>query len=221
MPSVRSLLLGKVMYLKSNLSLVVVALALLCPCAFAQKLADVEPLGVQKKRGWVIPNLRNFRDGVRSPLMVVGPEGKHTLYATEIDLHGGGILLWDAAYYREEHGKRDLIGSPLDARSIYRLDVDGNVFGYIAYGSGAEITKSMPNRSASEFISLGCVMGYAYYDLDGDGRFELLARSNQLGGASIYVPSWVFKEQCVPNNPPARSNIGMHPTPRKRASHRR
>lgn len=211
------------MSLRASVTLAVAALALLCPRAFGQRLADSAPLGVTKKRGWVIPNLRNFRDGARSPLMAVGPEGKHTLYATEVDLHGGGILLWNAAYYREEGGKRSLIDSPLDAQSIYRLDVDGKVFGYIAYGSGAGITKLMPNRSASEFISMGCMMGYAYYDLDGDGRLELLARSERLGDAKIYVPSWVFDERS--NRPSERratlSNNGMHSTPRKRASHAR
>ncbi len=207
------------MYLKSDLSLVVVALALLCPCAFAQKLADAPPPGVTKKHGWVIPNLRNFRDGARSPLMAVGPEGKHTLYATEVDLHGGGILLWDAAYYRDEGGKRSLIDSPLDATSIYRLDVNGKVFGYIAYGSGAIITKLRPNRSASVFVSAGCYMGYAYYDLDGDGRFEFLARSNQIGGASVYIPSWVFEVKRSPNRSATRPNNGTRPTPYHAVSH--
>jgi hypothetical protein len=199
---------------RKNVSLTLAALALLCACAFGQKRADAPPLGVVKRRGWAIPNLRNFTDGPRRPLTSIPLEGGHTLYATEVDLRGGGILLRDTAYYRDEGGKRKLIDSPLDATSVFRLDVDGNVFGYIAYGGGAIITKSTPGGSAPPFISAGCYMGYAYYDMDGDGRFEILARSNQLGGASIYIPSWVFGErrERPPQSGGERFNKGMHPT---------
>jgi hypothetical protein len=37
-------------------------------------------------------------------------------------------------------------------------------------------------------------MGYAYYDLNGDGRFEMLARAERLRGANIFIPSWVLQD---------------------------
>ena len=164
--------------------------------AVGQRLVDVRPDGVLKLRGWVIPNLRNFRDGERVPVMAVGPGGKHTLYATEINLpEGGGILLWDAAYYKVENGRRMLHESPISANPITKLDVDGRVFAYLAYGTGVAITEFNRRRpSESTFIFLSCFMGYAYYDLDGDGKFELLAASERLRGANLFIPSWVLRD---------------------------
>jgi hypothetical protein len=108
---------------------------------------------------------------------------------------GGGILLWDAAYYRVENGKRSLHGSPISANPVTRLDVDGRVFAYLAYGMGVAISEFNRRRPAeSTFNFLGCFMGYAYYDLDGDGRFELLATSEKLRGANIFIPSWVLRD---------------------------
>jgi hypothetical protein len=181
-------------------SLMRMALLLVIPfltsvSVFGQQVVGVQPEGVAKARGWVMPDLYNFRDRERVPVMPVSAEGKRTLYATEIDLpEDGRILLEDAAYYRAENGRRDLIESPIAARSITRLDVDGKVFAYIAYGAGVAITKSRRRPTVSTIITLGCLMGYAYYDLDGDGKFELLARSDRLPGAKIFIPAWVLRD---------------------------
>lgn len=168
---------------------------LVCAPVLGQRVVDVQPEGVVKLRGWVIPHLRHLRDRERVAVMPVGAEGKHTLYATEIGIpEDRAIVLADAAYYRVEDGRRDLIGSPIDARSLTRLDVDGRVFAYIAYGTGVALTASRRRSGESVYIYLGCVMGYAYYDLDGDGKFELLARSERLAGAKVFIPAWVMRE---------------------------
>jgi hypothetical protein len=177
-----------------RITLLLAVALITCPSVLGQRLTDVKPDGVVKPRGWVIPNLRYFRDRERVPLMAVGVEGEHTLYATEIDLQGGGVLLWDAAYYQDEGGRRSLHESPISARSITRLDVDGKVFAYVTYGTGVAIQKWRRPRSESTFIFLGCDMGYAYYDLNGDGRFEMLARAERLRGANIFIPSWVLQD---------------------------
>ena len=121
-------------------ALLIVIPLLTCAPVLGQRVIDVQPEGVAKPSGWVIPNLRKLRGRERVPVMPVGPEGKHTLYATELDPpKNRAILLEDAAYYRVENGRRDLIESPIDAESIARLDVDGQVFAYIAFGTGVEL----------------------------------------------------------------------------------
>jgi hypothetical protein len=183
------------MHSSTRTALLLVILLLTCGPVLGQRVIDVQPDGVAKPSGWVIPNLHKLRRRGRVPVMPVGPEGKHTLYASEIEPpKNRAILLEDAAYYRVENGRRDLIESPIEAESLARLDVDGKVFAYIAFGAGIGLTESQRRPGELVYISMGCVMGYAYYDLDGDGKFELLTRSDRWPGTKVFIPAWVLRD---------------------------
>lgn len=154
----------------------------------AQKITDRKPDGVFKSRGWAIPHLKELKEGARRLLLKLDSEGKRALYITRLTAKGDEMLLYDTACYVKNGDRRELVESPIAVNGFDRIDVNGHMFCYIAYGTGVSILRNRKERSS--FVFLGCQTGYAYYDLDGGGKLTLLARSNPLAQAEIYIPAW-------------------------------
>jgi hypothetical protein len=157
----------------------------------AQQITKSEIKGIVKSEGWDISRLDEWKADARIPWFNIGEGGTHTLYMMAIIPPEKGVLLVDTAYYMtDEQGKRIIHDSPMKARTIRRWDVDGKVFCYTVFGPGVGIQQE-PNGDIL-IATLGCVTGFAYYDEDGDGRFEKMVHAPS-ESYSPQIPAWVWK----------------------------
>jgi hypothetical protein len=173
----------------SYLLLLALAATFLVPVS-AQHITKSEIKGIIKSEGWNISRLNELKADARIPWLKFGEGNSHTLYMTALIPPERGVLLEDTAYYITVERNQIIHDSPMNARTIRRWDVDGKVFCYTVFGPGVGIQEE-PN--GDKFIAtLGCITGFAYYDEDGDGKFEKLAHAPS-HSYSPQIPAWVLK----------------------------
>jgi hypothetical protein len=187
------LLRGKIGVMKIKVTALLLLVLIVTPLitVSSQQLTKSEIKGIVKLEGWDISRLDEWKADARIPWFNVGEGGAHTLYMMAIIPPEKGVLLVDTAYYiTDEQGKRIIHDSPMKARTIRRWDVDGKVFCYTAFGPGVSIQQE--TNGDILIATLGCVTGFAYYDKDGDGRFETMAHAPS-ESYNPQIPSWVLK----------------------------
>jgi hypothetical protein len=137
-----------------------------------------------KPGGWDIDALRSLKTKSQSEtrLATANVNVSNLLVPEE------GILFEDTAYYLDANGSRTLHASPMNAYSASRFDVNGNVFAYTIRGPGVAITQI--SKTEKRVGALGCESFFAFYDANGDGKFETLVPLASDGPLNLNVPSW-------------------------------
>lgn len=79
----------------------------------------------------------------------------------------------------------------MNASYASRFDVNGHIFCYTVRGPGVAITQISPTEK--RVGALGCESFFAFYDNDGDGKFETLVPLATVGALDLHVPSWALR----------------------------
>jgi hypothetical protein len=108
---------------------------------------------------------------------------------------GAKILFEDTSTYHFNavDGTLNIVPSPIMADELVRYDVGGRPFAYTVLGTGVALGPQM--RHGRRVTYLGCIVGFAFFDEDGDGVFETLnLRAGPLtSNKGFHVPEWVKK----------------------------
>ena len=139
-----------------------------------------------KSSGWNVGSLSKLKSKSRSPIDDGITRG---ISVSILVVPEEGILLEDTAYLEVEGQKRSVRPSPMNVRTAVKYDVQGRVFGYVVSGPGVSILPI--SKDEMRVAALGCLSGFAYYDDDGDGRFETLSSVDMMKTFKLHVPSWV------------------------------
>ena len=122
-----------------------------------------------KSSGWNVGLLSKLKSKSHSPIDDGTSRG---IRASILLVPEEGILLEDTAYMEVEGQKRSVRPSPMNVRTAVKYDVQGLVFAYLVSGPGVSILQI--SNDEMWVGALGCFSQFAYYDEDGDGRFETL-----------------------------------------------
>jgi hypothetical protein len=137
-----------------------------------------------KPHGWNIAPLEQLKTKSHSQLRVASGN----VNVTALLVPEEGILFDDTAYYLNVNGNRTLHPLPMNAYGAARFDVNGRVFCYTIFGSGVAIEQI--SKSARRVAALGCEFHFAFYDEDGDGKFETLVPLPDRTAFEPHVPLW-------------------------------
>ena len=138
--------------------------------------------------GWNVRSLRRLRTKSRSLLNFSDGRLKE-VNQTVLAVPKEGILIEDTASYA---GDSEVArSSPMNAYTVVKYDVGGRVFCYTVFGPGVSIVKK--SKTEKRVGVLGCLSAFAYYDEDGDGRFEKLVPIDTEARFSPQVPGWVLQ----------------------------
>jgi hypothetical protein len=143
------------------------------------------PEALVKRNGWDVVALRRLKLKTQSQVAVDGA----AVNVAALLVPQEGILFEDTAYYLNVNGNRTLHASPMNAYGAARYDVNGRVFCYTIFGPGVAITQM--SKTEKQVAALGCESHLAFYDQDGDGKFETLVPLADRGPFSPQIPSWV------------------------------
>ena len=138
-----------------------------------------------KPEGWNIASLQRLKTKSQSQLRVASSNVNVKALLVPDD----GILFEDTAYCLDIHGSRTLHPSPMNARGAARYDVNGRVFCYTVFGPGVAIAQI--SKTERRVGALGCESRFAFYDQDGDGKFETLVPLPYETPFEPKVPLWV------------------------------
>ncbi|HEV8368374.1 MAG TPA: hypothetical protein VGQ39_10530 [Pyrinomonadaceae bacterium] len=173
-----------------------VALVLALASCLASNVGSYQGNGPQtraltKRSGWNVRLLSNLKAKSRAPI-ATDDESLQGIYATILIVPEEGILLEETAYPVEIDSQKQRVHlSPMSAHSAVKYDVDGRIFCYVVSGPGVGISRI--SKSEKRVGALGCLSAFAYYDEDGDGRFETLLSLDSQASFTLHVPSWVNK----------------------------
>ena len=159
-------------------------LALLLTTAVASSQTDVDDQTFVKQGGWSLSSLQHLKIESQSREIVSAMDVNIAVLLVPKE----GILLEDTAYYLNVNGNRTLHPSPMNARYASKLDVNGHVFCYTVRGPGVSIQQI--SKTKRLVGALGCESFFAFYDEDGDGKFETLVPLPDRGPIDLHVPSW-------------------------------
>ena len=138
-----------------------------------------------KPGGWNIDALRPLKTKSQSETRL----GSANVSISDLLVPEEGILFEDTAYYLDANGSPTLHASPMNAYSASRFDVNGHVFAYTIRGPGVAIAQI--SKTEKRVGALGCESFFAFYDTDGDGKFETLVPLETDGPLNLNVPFWV------------------------------
>jgi hypothetical protein len=139
--------------------------------------------------GWQLIGLRGSRVEVRKALPSNEALSKSTIFHSVLRPKERTILLDQRAhYYPKKDGSLLVQRVAIQTNLIQRYDVEGRPFCYVYLGPGVRI---MVRENERLLIPVGCSGGVAFYDENGDGKFE---RQDVLGGTAGFqprIPQWV------------------------------
>ncbi len=145
---------------------------------------DANDGALVKSNGWNTGALRLLKTKSQSEMLV----GAANVNVSVLVMPEEGILFEDTAYYLNINGNRTLHPSPMNAYSASKFDVNGNVFAYTVRGPGVAIARI--SKTQKRVAALACESFFAFYDRDGDGKFETLVHLGDNGPLNLNVPSW-------------------------------
>jgi len=157
---------------------------LLLTTAVAASRTGVDDQTFVKPGGWNLSSLQHLKTKSQSQERVSGMN----VNIAALLVPEEGILFEDTAYYLNVNGNRTLNPSPMNAYYASRLDVNGHVFCYTIRGPGVAITQI--SKTEKRVGALGCESFFAFYDADGDGKFETLVPLDSDEPLNLNVPSW-------------------------------
>jgi hypothetical protein len=159
--------------------------------ALAQQVTTSEPAGFIRRYGWAIPQVTKRTSEERVVWKKVGDDDLKTIYYTRIEPEGI-VALYDTKSYRTDtKGRKKIYPDPMRASTVGVYDVDGKVFCYTFYGVRIRIFKTEDGGSAA--VAVCCYTGFAFYDDDGDGKFERMIHAPDPASFKLYVPAWVLE----------------------------
>ena len=187
-PTLDFFLMRKIAFNRTSIPLVACFVALVfLPLVRGQQSVAPEDQAAVRNRGWNIQSFRFLKVKTQAPI-----EGQERAVNCAVLLvPEGGILLEDTAYYVVVDGKRTLHPSPMNAYTVSRFDVDGRVFGYTASVPGVSVERI--SKTQKSVAALGCESFFAFYDEDGDGRFETMVSIAYGVPFKVHVPTWVLR----------------------------
>ena len=159
-------------------------LILLLTTAVAASQTGVDDQTVVKPGGWNLSSLRHLKTKSQSHERASGMDVNIAVLLVPEE----GILFEDTTYYLNVNGNRTLHPSPMNAHYASKLDVNGHVFCYTVRGPGVAIQQI--SKTERRVGALGCESFFAFYDEDGDGKFETLVPLPDRGPIDLHVPSW-------------------------------
>jgi hypothetical protein len=157
---------------------------LLLTTAVAASRTAVDDQTFVKPGGWNLSSLQHLKTKSQSQERV----GGMNVNIAALLVPEEGILFEDTAYYLNVNGNRTLNPGPMNAYYASRFDVNGHVFCYTVRGPGVAIQQI--SKTEKEVAALGCESFFAFYDEDGDGKFETLVPLPDRGPIDLHVPSW-------------------------------
>ncbi len=171
-------------------------IALLLSCVTAMLLLNAGAVRSQNDRydqafinpdGWNIGSLQHLKTKAQSQISV----GGINVNIAPLLMPEEGILFENTAYYLNANGTRTLHPSPMNAYKASKFDVNGHVFCYTVFGPGVAIAQI--SQTERRVAALGCESFFAFYDQDGDGKFETLVALDERAPFTPHVPSWARK----------------------------
>lgn len=160
------------------------------------EITTSEVAGIINPQGWVIPQVKAQPYEGRAPLKRLGGSNSKTIYYL---YHAIGedeeVLLDVTEYYAKSIGARKNHRDLMRIHTAEQYDVNGKVFCYSFIGYHVVMDKT---KQGWVRATLGTGLhGIAFYDEDGDGKFEKLAGFNVNPLPSrkfkIHAPAWVLK----------------------------
>ena len=159
-------------------------LILLLTTTVAESQSGVDDQTFVKPGGWNLRPLQHLKTGSQSRELISGMDVNISVLLVPEE----GILFEDTAYYLNINGNRTLHPSPMNARYASELDVNGHIFCYTVRGPGVAIQQI--SKTKKLVGALGCESFFAFYDEDGDGKFETLVPLPDRGPIDLHVPAW-------------------------------
>ena len=141
-----------------------------------------------RNSGWNVRPLRRLK--MKSQSLLNLSDGRlKKVNQTVLAVPKEGILIEDTASCARDSEVAH--SSPMNAYTVVKYDVGGRVFCYTVFGPGVSILKI--SKTEKRVGALGCLSAFAYYDKDGDGRFETLVALATDAPFSPLVPGWVLQ----------------------------
>ncbi|QQS33237.1 MAG: hypothetical protein IPM50_01250 [Acidobacteriota bacterium] len=138
-----------------------------------------------RKDGWKLPDLKS-RPIMRKANVDLKDSRGNAVSATVVE-YGPNDLVTD-----EPFRDIDATFGQIKIQSVSRYSVGERVFAYwcVAHSVGVN------NRRTKSAKSIGISFVFAFFDKDGDGKFETILKSPQ---TQLFVPSWAidFKEAGI------------------------
>ena len=170
-------------------TLALIALAFIIGCARVPGRQASESKALIKRSGWDVSLLvalkqkRNLR---------LKSEASPAINITELLVPAEGVLLEDTISRIEGDAQQNGIrNSPMRVDHAVKYEVNGRVFCYFVSGPGVAIARI--SREETRVGTLGCISAFAFYDEDGDGKFESLLSWNIQVSFEPHIPDWASK----------------------------
>ena len=139
-----------------------------------------------KGGGWAIPSLTPSKTTIFTQKVVTKAKKKVTVTVTDYELQNNIVTDEPFASIKKDFGQNQYL-------TIREYKIKNRIFSY-----KIQVTPVSINKTTGAITSIGGLFYFAFYDEDGDGKFETLALDETISGISSFInpphiPQWLLK----------------------------